>query len=123
MKIKRFGDPPFLEFFENGTVLSREDKTIDCAQLQEDSQVTIDICMDEMGELIFGTKDAAAYVANVIIPAKQYIEQVKCDENGAPVLDENDEEQMEKVAMPLDMGQVIGNLWTLPAQKPEAETE
>jgi hypothetical protein len=30
---------------------------------------------------------------------------------------------MEKVAMPLDMGQVIGNLWTLPAQKPEAETE
>lgn len=122
MKLNYFGPGPYLEFFENGTVLSHGDDVLDCAAKQEDSQVTIDVCLNPAGELRFGADgDAEAYVANVIIPARQYREQVLRDENGNAVLDSEDKEQIECVALPLDMGQVIGNLWTTPKQKNENE--
>jgi len=122
MKLNYFGPGPYLEFFENGTVLSHGDNVLDCAAQQEDSQVTVDVCLDPAGELKFGAGgNAEAYVANVIIPAKQYKTQTAVDGEGNPILNEEGAEQIEQVALPLDMGQVIGNLWTLPEQKNENE--
>jgi len=109
MKTNYFGPPPYLSFFENGSVLSHEDQILDCAAAQQDVQTVIDVCMTPYGTLLFGTNDkSCAYVANVIIPGRQFTSHVVIDKDG--------EEHEELVAMPLDMNQVTGNLWTLPAQ-------
>jgi len=122
MKFNYFGPGPYLEFYENGTVLSHGDDVLDCAAQQGDSQVAIDICMDPSGELKFGADgNAEAYIANVIIPARQHKTQTAVDGSGSPVLNEDGSEQLEQVAIPLDMGQVIGNLWTIPEQKNDNE--
>jgi hypothetical protein len=122
MKLNYFGPGPYLEFFENGTVLSHGEDLFDCAAKQEDSQVSIDVCMNAAGELKFSADgDAEAYVANVIIPARQYKSQGSVDGDGNPVLNQDGSQQVEQVALPLDMGQVVGNLWTIPEQKNESE--
>jgi hypothetical protein len=124
MKLNYFGPGPYLEFFKNGTVLSRGDDVLDCAARQGDSQAIIDVCMNPAGGLKFGADgDAEAYVANVIIPARQYKTQTVVDGAGSPVLNEDGSEQLEQVVLPLDMGQVVGNLWTIPEQKNENEEE
>jgi hypothetical protein len=120
MKLNYFGKGPFLEFFENGSVLSHGEHTIDCARLQDDSQVIVDVCMDGNGDLTLGADGSAAtYVANVIIPARQYQEQVVLDENDNPVPGDDGQEQIKRVALELDMGQVTGNLWTMPVLNKE----
>ncbi len=122
MKINYFGHGPYLEFAENGTVLSHDGYVLDCAGQQGDSQKTIDVCLTAAGELIFGVKnDAATYVANIIIPARQYKYQTKIDGDGNPVLNEDGSEQIEQIPIPLSMERVIGNLWTIPEHKNESE--
>lgn len=117
MKFNYFGPGPYLEFFRNGTVLSHDEHIIDCAALQGDSQVTVDVCMDPAGNLTLGAGGiSSAYVAQVIIPAKQYQEQVVRDKDGNPVPGEDGSEQIERVAIPLDMDQVIANLWAMPVR-------
>ncbi|NDY73995.1 hypothetical protein DO021_19705 [Desulfobacter hydrogenophilus] len=123
MELNRFGSGPYLAFTEEGTVLSHGDSIVDCAAWQADDQVTVDVCMDADGKLKFGVEDARVYVANIVIPGKQYVDQTLVDAEGVPMLDENGMEQLERVALPLDMGQVIGNLWTLPAEDMTSATD
>jgi len=116
MKKNYFGPGPYLEFEETGTVLSHGSDAVDCALVQASEQVVVDVCMDGAGRLQFGVDGAQAYVANIIIPGKQFTDQVVRDTDGVPILDDNGAEQTEQVAVPMDMVQVTGNLWTLPEQ-------
>lgn len=51
-----------------------EELTINLEKRERDDDVTLDICKDYQGGLTLGTESARAYVAQVYIPARQYIE-------------------------------------------------
>ena len=51
-----------------------DDLTINLSKREQDWPVHIDICFDEDGELVIGAAAGRAYVAEVDIPAREYIE-------------------------------------------------
>ncbi len=122
MKLNYFGPKPYLDFVENGTILSYGDDMFDCAEAQKDEQVVIDICLQADGRWQYNVDhNAKRYVANIIIPAKQYNEQIVLDDQGQPVLNEDGTEEIERIPIALNMNQVIGNLWTLQEQNSNEE--
>lgn len=90
----------------NGTKLTLNNQlTIDLQALQSDTQQVVDVCLDNKLEtMAIGL--GAWYVANIIIPARQY--------------DFIDEEQ---VARELDTNQVEVKLWALPVNSVNNDVE
>lgn len=93
----------------NGTVLTVGDVSIDLQERQKDVQKVIDICLDNQLETMREGL-GAWYVANIIIPPKQYTIQPSGEK------DENDNDIMKEVEMPIDTSQVELRLWGLPPQ-------
>ena len=50
-----------------------DDLTINLIKREQDWPVHIDICFDHDGELVIGTAAGRAYVAEIDIPAREYI--------------------------------------------------
>lgn len=71
----------FVEYSTRGTKISFNDGEIsaDLQKKERDDDVKIDVCMDYMGGLTFGTSGAKVYVAQIFIPARQYKEVVDDD--------------------------------------------
>jgi hypothetical protein len=78
---------------------------VDLARYQKDEEMVIDICIDNNDILSMGL--TGWYVANVVIPPKQY----DLVENG---VDENNNPRYDRVTKPLNMDEVTLYLWTLP---------
>lgn len=76
MQIERKGNGPWAEVAQTGAVvtisLGDDEKIYDCAALQQDAQLVIDIVMGFDGHLAEGIANGSEYVANVIIPPKRY---------------------------------------------------
>jgi len=89
--------------------------------MQDDSQAIVDICDDGAGGLVIGTDNGKAYVASIIVPARQYMEQEATDDAGNPVLDDDGNPVIERVALPFDINQVSLKLWPKTEQKQEEE--
>lgn len=88
---------------------------IDIAARQEDRATTIDLSLDDGGQVVEGT-GAGWYVANVILPAASYVEVGTGEtdpETGSPIM------AMEKE--PVNLNQVVVNLWALPPASENSE--
>ena len=77
-----------------------DDLTINLAKREEDDPVHIDVCYDEDGDLVIGAAAGRAYVAQIDIPARSYIEQ-------------GEGEDQTLVPVPLDMDKVTLTLWAI----------
>ncbi len=91
---------PKIPYEVNGTKITFDDDLmLNLAKRQGDEPVHIDICYNKARQLITGTQDAWAYVAEIDIPKREYAEPE--DEGEAPV------------PLPLDMDAVTLTLWAI----------
>jgi hypothetical protein len=89
-----------IPYLVNGTKITFDDMlTIDLKRYQKDEEKVIDISLDEDDILKMGL--GRWYVANIILPPKEYEFTIKDDEEV-------------KVDKPLDMNKVSLTLWALP---------
>ena len=65
---------------------------------EQDDDVTIYICRDFLGGLVMGTAAGDKYVAELFIPARQYVE-------------EGEGEDQQLVPVPVDIDRCILTLW------------
>lgn len=80
-----------------------DDLTLNLVKREEDWPVHIDICFDADRELVIGTAAGRAYVAEIDIPAREYIEH-------EPVEGEDPEPP---TPVPLDLDKVTLSLWSI----------
>ena len=81
-----------------------DDLSINLAKREEDSPVHIDICFDADGALVVGAAAGRRYVAEIDIPAREYVES---EETREPV--------------PLNMDKVALTLWAIGKESENAE--
>lgn len=76
MQIEKKGSGPWAEVSQTGAVvtisLGEDEKVYDCAALQQDAQLMIDVVMGFDGHLAEGAVNGSEYVANLIIPPQRY---------------------------------------------------
>lgn len=87
-----------------------DDLTINLAKRQEDWPVHIDVCTDKDGALVIGTGSGNYYVAQIDIPAREYIQPETSEEQAEA---EGEHEQPQPEAVPLNMDDVTLTLWAL----------
>ncbi len=96
-----------IPYEQNGNKLCFDDDlSINLAKREEDDAVHIDICFDGDGALVVGAAAGRRYVAEIDIPAREYIETE----------DEAEEEEQRKTRrepVPLDMDKVTLTLWAI----------
>ena len=79
-------------------IIFDDDLMLNLGKRQAEEPVHIDICYNTAHQLITGTQDARAYVAEIDIPPIEYAE---------PEVDEAPE------PLPLDMDKVVLTLWAI----------
>lgn len=105
-----------IEWKQNGYQLSfrDEDLAIRCDTRQRDYPIQIDISLDDNGNLITGVGNY--YVAQILIPAikYEYVEVEDDDEERESKQNTmNGDDKTERVALPLDMSDVVLTLWAV----------
>lgn len=80
-------------------IIFDDDLMLNLKKREDDEPVHIDICYNTAHQLITGTQDARAYVAEIDIPAREYIEPAGEDESPEPV--------------PFDIDKVTLTLWAI----------
>ena len=97
----------FIDYEIDGNVISFEDGELmlNLKKKERDYEVTIDICKDWMQGLVMGADDAQSYVAQIVIPARQYTyeDTGETDENGSAII--------EKKAVDFSMDNCTLTLW------------
>lgn len=94
---------PKIPYSVDGTKITfNDDLTINLASREQDWPVHIDICFDGDKALVIGTAVGRAYVAQIDIPERQYVEE-----------GEEGEEEVRRVPVPLDMDAVTLTLWSI----------
>ena len=81
-----------------------DDLTINLMKREQDYPVHIDVCFDEDEELVIGTAAGRAYVAQIDIPAREYIYHDPEQEG---------EEPEPPTPVPLDLDKVTLSLWSI----------
>ena len=76
-----------------------DDLTINLAKREEDWPVHIDVCYDEDENLVIGTAAGRAYVAQIDIPAREYVP--------------GEGEEDPPVPVPLNLDNVTLSLWSI----------
>lgn len=80
-----------------------DDLTINLVKREEDWPVHIDVCFDHDGDLVIGTAAGRAYVAEIDIPAREYIYH-----------DAGEGEEAEPpTPVPLDLDKCTLSLWAV----------
>ena len=96
MIISEINEGPKIPYEVNGTKITFDDDLmLNLAKRQSEEPVHIDICYNKARQLITGTQDAWAFVAQIDIPAIEY------------------SEGEEPEPLPLDMDKVTLTLWAL----------
>jgi len=109
MIISHVSDGPKANYVLNGTVLTVGEVSINLQDKQRTTERVIDICLDNQLETMREGL-SAWYVANVIIPPKKYTLEPSGEK------DEEGNDQMIEVELPVDLSQVELRLWALPPQ-------
>ena len=95
---------PKIDYEVTGTkICFDDDLTINLKKREEDWAVHIDICFDADGNLVVGTAAGRAYVAEIDIPAREYIYPEP----------EEGEDPEPPTPVPLDMDKVMLSLWAV----------
>jgi hypothetical protein len=125
MQVEVLGNGPLVEYAVNGSVVKIGGDggiEIDCAAIQVDAAIAVDICRDVAGNLVQGVSEGVSYVASLVVPPKEKSEQPKV-EDGEPVLDDNGNQVYEVVVAPLNMNKVRLSLWPFVNPVPVSERE
>lgn len=91
------------------------DLMFNVSKKERDYEVVIDICQDYTGALVMGTDSGERYVAQLIVPAREYIETTTVN----PDYDPENEESMEsptitnKEPVPFDINKCELRLWDM----------
>jgi len=115
MIISHASDGQKANYSLSGSVLTVGDVVIDLQERQRTNERVIDICLDNQLQTMREGL-SAWYVANVIIPPKRYSLQPSGEK------DEEGNDLMEEVELPVDTSQVELRLWGLPPQYFENQT-
>lgn len=100
MRIIEKNAGPKLPYEVSGTKLCFDDDlTVNLSKRQEDEPVHLDICTDWRGQLVLGTANGRAFVAEIDIPAREYRTAGAEEEAAEP--------------LPLDMNDVTLTLWAV----------
>lgn len=116
-----------IPYTQNGTVVSFADGrlSLDCALYQKDWDVHLDVCENADGNLVMGTESGQKYIAQLDIPAREYLYPEPTETAPAIPADLDDEETETTaiepehteteppVALPLDMEKVTLSLWAI----------
>lgn len=119
-----------IPYTQNGTVVSFADGrlSLDCALYQKDWDVHLDVCENTDGNLVMGTESGQKYIAQLDIPAREYLypEPAETAETAPAIPADLDGEETETVAvepehteteppvaLPLDMEKVTLSLWAI----------
>lgn len=111
MQIEYVQDGPYAEVIFEGSVVQVAGISIDLDARQADAQVIIDIVTKDDGQIVEGVGNQGAYVANILIPPKEYeeVDTGETEEDGSP--------RIERRAVPLDVNKAVLKLWQLPADQ------
>ena len=96
---------PVADFGVSGATISIAGTSIDCAALQTDSRVLINVAKDKAGAVKINPKSGGACLAIIRIPAKQY-QEVEGDpdpQTGEPTI--------VRTEVPLDPNAISVELW------------
>jgi hypothetical protein len=78
MQIEKLGSGPWPQVAVNGVAVTLtvgdQSKTYNCADLQQDEPVTVDVVLCAAGAMAEGVSVGVAYVANLILPAADYMD-------------------------------------------------
>ena len=91
------------------------DLMFNVSKKERDYEVVIDICQDYTGALVMGADSGERYVAQLIVPAREYIETTAVN----PDYDPENEESMEsptvtnKEPVPFDINKCELRLWDM----------
>lgn len=105
MNIVEKNEGPKIDFEITGQKITFDDDlTINLKKREEDYPVHIDVCFDEDGNLVLGTAAGRAYVAEIDIPAREYVYHEP---------QEGEEQAEPPTPVPLDMDKVTLSLWAI----------
>ena len=114
-----------IPYTQNGTVISFADGrlSLDCALYQKDWGVHLDVCENSDGNLVMGTESGQKYVAQLDIPAREYlypeppetspIVPADLDDEETAAVEPEHTETEPPIALPLDMEKVTLSLWAI----------
>ncbi len=107
-------------YTQSGTVVSFADGrlALDCALYQKDWNVHLDVCENTDGNLVIGTESGRKYVAQLDIPAREYLYPETTDTETTTDLDSEGAEYKPTeppTPLPLDMEKVTLSLWAIGA--------
>ena len=102
-RLEMMGSGPCADFSISGTVVSVGNASVDCASLQSDHEMIVDICSDGQGGFVVGAQAGKAYVLSCIVPPRryQYVQDGE-DENGPIMVPE---------AIPLNPADIVVKVW------------
>lgn len=117
-----------ITYTQSGTVVSFADGrlALDCALYQKDWGVHLDVCENADGNLVIGTESGQKYVAQLDIPAREYLYPETTETAPAETAADLDGEETETAEteyteaapptpLPLDMEKVTLSLWAIGA--------
>lgn len=83
MQIEKLGSGPWPQVAVNGVAVTLtvddQSTTYNCADLQQDEPVTVDVVLCADGAMAEGVDVGVAYIANLIIPAAVYMDVLSDD--------------------------------------------
>lgn len=109
MIISNVSSGPKAAYSLDGTKLTVGEIEIDLQNKQKSVQRVIDICLDNQLETMREGL-GAWYVANIVIPSRQY--ELRPNKNKKD--DDEEDDGMEEVELPVDTSKVELRLWGLP---------
>lgn len=80
---------------------------VNCSKYQKDWAVHLDICADKNNNLVIGVGEGRYYIAQIDIPAIQYVETEGEGGEG------REGGGTSREALPLDMADVVLSLWSI----------
>ena len=104
IELQEPGGANSVDYSVNGLVVTVGGITVNCAEMQQDHQVLIDICDNGRGGFTLGATDDSPYVMNIVIPPRQYQDVPDGeDEDGSP--------KTRREPVPLKNSEVTLRLW------------
>ena len=108
----------FIPYEVTGKIVSFNDGDLmfDVSKKERDYEVIIDICQDYTGGLVMGTSEGQRYVAQLVVPAREYTETEKENPRYNPEAEEETMESptyIDRQPVPFDIEKCELRLWEL----------
>ncbi len=107
----------FIPYEVMGKIISFNDGDLmfDVSKKERDYEVVIDICRDYTGGLVMGTGNGERYIAQLVIPARNYIETESDNPNYGSEAEEGTESQTitNREPVPFDIDKCELRLWEM----------